>query len=88
MKQYFFFSLTTIPVDGNADSSIALMIVMHISDVPVKTVLTLDLVRAHRARKLRFDSALVSLVLDEGAPARVAAATARTNVRLFLNQCG
>jgi len=65
---FLFFSLTTNSGGRECGfSSIALMIVMHISDVPVKTILTLDLVRAHRARKLRFDSTFVSLMLDKSA---------------------
>ena len=74
-------------VDGRecAVGSVVLAVV-HVAYVPVEAVLALDLVGTHGTGELRLDAALVALVLDEGAAARVAPAAARAHVRLVLDQ--
>lgn len=65
---------------------VGILIVVHIADMPVEAVFAFYLVRAHRARKLRLNSAFVTLVLNESTASRIAPATARTHVWFILNQ--
>lgn len=61
---------------------------VHIADMPIQTVLALDLVGAHRAGKLRLDTALITLVLDESTSSRVASSTtfSSRNIHKYQNK--
>lgn len=72
---------------GEKEMKSVVLIVVHVANVPVEAVFALYLVGTHRTRELRFNTTLVTLVLNQGTTSRVTASTARTNVWLILNQC-
>ena len=65
---------------------VSILIVVHISNMPVEAIFAFYFVGAHRTGKLRFDSALVALVLNESTAPGVTAATTWTHIGLVLHQ--